>query len=70
MACKTPAIVQRPYHRDPGHLQIIEQHLHVEIKPVDVMQLDHIRLIFIDAAIIRSVTFFGSKSMLALEKKK
>ena len=48
MACKGPAVVQRPDHALPGTVKIRKKFLKVEIVAVDVVQVNHVRVILVD----------------------
>ena len=44
---ETPAVMKGPDHRLPGAFQIPEQLLHIQIKAMDIVEVDDIRIVFL-----------------------
>ena len=44
---EAPTVVEGPDHRLSGCLEISEQLLHVQIKPVDIVEMNDIRVVFL-----------------------
>ena len=57
-----------PDYRLPGLLQIPKQLLHVQVKAVDIVEMNDIRIIFLDLFYQSARLLFGSKAVLPPEK--